>query len=130
MPESTEPSATVTRRDLQLLTTAAMIRLPIRAAEHLRLRQLDELRQTRGELCRAIAEHTRRAMVNARGSHGTDCLDTEVTALFVTHTRYATLVREIAAEYERFADVAATSSGASVESVPPSSLAMAQMGIA
>ena len=98
------PNATIALRDLETLTTVAMLRLPLRAPERRRLEQLTALHQAGVELCRAVGDHTRCALLHARGTYGPDNLAAETGALFSALSAYAGLVHQLAADYERFAD--------------------------
>ena len=102
MPRSTEPSATVTREDLETLAQVAMLRFPLRASESRRLERMRTLLAAGAELGRALGSYTHCGLVNCQGSHGVGSLCDEGEAFYAAFVRYTELMHEIAEEYRHF----------------------------
>ena len=102
MHPSTEPSATVTREDLETLAQVAMLRFPLRASESRRLERMRTLLAAGTELGRALSSYTHCGLVNCQGSHGVGSLCNEGEAFFAAFVRYTELMHEIAEEYRHF----------------------------
>jgi hypothetical protein len=97
----TEATASFAQQDLDAVSDVAMMRLPLRAAEWQRLQRMRALLDAATELTRQFGSYTQCMLVNCGGSHGVGDLSAETEAMFGALERYATVVREIAAEYAR-----------------------------
>jgi hypothetical protein len=98
------PSAAFQRRELDAVRRVVLMRLPQHTAEWHRLQRMRALIDAASELSRVLASHTRCTLVDCGGSQGTGDLAAETERLFEALERYADVVRDIAVEYDRFAD--------------------------
>src|SRR5688500_7602269 len=102
MHRPTEPSATVTREDLETLAQVAMLRFPLRASEARRLERMRAVLAAGAELGRTLGSYTHCGLVNCQGSHGVGSLCAEGEAFFAAFVRYTELMHEVAEEYRHF----------------------------
>jgi len=92
------PSVTISLDDLTLISEAVMIRHPHRAAEQRRIAKVRQLLGAANELGSALSRHTRHALVNCQGSHGTGDPVSDAAALHEVFAAYAAVLREVASE--------------------------------
>ena len=111
MTESWEQRATLAPADLDVLARLTAARFPDAAQEARRLQWLDEVNSASASLSRAVATLSRHAISECRGSHSKWDMTEDSRVFYDALARYATLVREVAAEYERLSPAPTESSG-------------------
>ena len=112
MTESWEQRATIAPADLDVLARLTAARFTDAAQEARRLAWLDELNSASACLSRAVSTLNRHAISECRGSHSKWDMTEDSRVFFDALARYATLVRDVAAEYDQLAPMAAEPNGA------------------
>ena len=112
MTESWEQRATIAPADLDVLARLTAARFTDAAQEARRLEWLDELNNASACLSRAAATLNRHAISECRGSHSKWDMTEDSRVFFDALARYATLVRDAAAEYHQLSPMTAEPSGA------------------
>jgi hypothetical protein len=108
--ESWEQRATIAPADLDVLARVTAARFTDGAQEARRLQLLDELNSASASLSRAVATLSRHAISECRGSHCKWDMTEDTHVFYDALARYATLVRDVAAEYERLSPASVESS--------------------
>jgi hypothetical protein len=108
--ESWEQRATIAPADLDVLARLTAARFADAAQEARRLERLDELNSASAYLSRAVATLSRHAISECRGSHSKWDMTEDSRVFYDALARYATLVRDVAAEYQRLAPPSTESS--------------------
>lgn len=101
MAESWEQRATIAPADLDVLARLTAARFTDAAQEARRLERLDELNSASASLSRSLATLSRHTISECRGSHSKWDLTEDSRAFYDALARYAALVRDVAAEYQR-----------------------------
>ena len=110
MTESWQERATIAPADLDVLARVTAARFTDVAEEARRLEWLDELNSASSSLSRAVATLSRHAISECRGSHSKWDMTEDSRAFYDALSRFATLVRNVAAEYQRLSPAASESS--------------------
>jgi hypothetical protein len=110
--QSWEQRATVAPADLDILARLTAARFIDAAQEARRLQWLDELNGASASLSRALATLNRHAISECRGSHSKWDMAEDSRVFYDALARYATLVRDVAAEYHQLAPMSAEPNGA------------------
>lgn len=110
MTESWEQRATIAPADLDVLARLTAARFTDAGQEARRLQWLDELNSASASLSRALATLNRHAISECRGSHSKWDMATDSRVFYDALARYATLVRDVAAEYQRLSPAPAETS--------------------
>lgn len=111
MTESWEQRATIAPADLDVLARLTAARFTDAAQEARRLQWLDELNNASASLSRAVTTLSRHTISECRGSHSRWDVKEDSRVFFDALARYATLVRDVAAEYERLSPAPAEPGG-------------------
>jgi hypothetical protein len=85
----------ITRSDLQSVAELVLARFEAAEAEQLRIRRVARLLALTSELHKALGEYTRFALVDHRGTHGSNDLAAATEALYQALENYASEVREL-----------------------------------
>jgi hypothetical protein len=109
--ESWEQRATIAPADLDVLARLTAARFTDAAQEGRRLERLDELNSASASLSRAVATLNRHAISECRGSHSKWDMTEDSRVFFDALARYATLVRDVAAEYNELSPMSAEPNG-------------------
>jgi hypothetical protein len=109
--ESWEQRATIAPADLDVLARLTAARFTDAAQEARRLAWLDELNGASASLSRAVATLNRHAISECRGSHSRWDMTEDSRVFFDALSRYATLVRDVAAEYHHLSPMLAEPNG-------------------
>ena len=110
MAESWEQRATIAPADLDVLARVTAARFSDAAEEARRLQWLDELNSASATLSRAVSTLSRHAISECRGSHSKWDVTEDSRAFYDALARYAALVRDVAAEYQRLSPAPAEAS--------------------
>ncbi|MGQ0714660.1 MAG: hypothetical protein ACT4PJ_13140 [Gemmatimonadaceae bacterium] len=111
MTDSWEQRATIAPADLDVLARLTAARFSDPAQEAERLEWLDELTSASASLSRAVATLNRHAISECRGSHSKWDMTQDSRVFYDALATYASLVRDVAAEYQRLAPTSADASG-------------------
>ncbi len=98
IPPSDE-GVTIARNDLRVAAIVVSVRLREPLAEQQRLMLVDELLRVESNLGRALAEHARHALSEARGSHSAWDIMADAEQVYAALERYEATVQRIASEY-------------------------------
>ena len=112
MTQSWEERATIAPADLDVLARLTAARFTDAAQEARRLEWLDELNSASASLSRAVATLNRHAISECRGSHSKWDMTEDSRVFFDALAKYATLVRDVAAEYHQLSPMTAEPNGA------------------
>lgn len=113
--DSWEQRATIAPADLDVLARLTAARFSDPAQEATRLEWLDELNNASATLSRAVATLNRHAISECRGSHSKWDMTQDSRAFYDALATFATLVRDVAVEYQRLAPSSAEASGVVAE---------------
>jgi hypothetical protein len=108
---SWEQRATIAPADLDVLARLTAARFTDAAQEACRLAWLDEVNSASASLSRALTTLSRHAISECRGSHSKWDMTEDSRAFYEALARYAKLVRDVAAEYQRLSPASSESSG-------------------
>lgn len=103
MKQEDQESLNIQVRDLDVLAAMVLHRFPANADEEERIDRIRALLASAAELSRALVLQTRYALVDHRGSPGTNDLAAATQQLFQRLQNYAVTLHELGEHYAEFA---------------------------
>jgi hypothetical protein len=98
----------ITEADLHSGSAVVLARLSSAEAEHIRIQRVNGLLGAASQLVKALAEHTRYALVDHRGSHGSNDLHAATKTLYHALEDYAFELRNLSGDFRDVADRASS----------------------